>query len=220
MRWFDDMLDTWESLLCLGSVIPWIALSVFLFLVFHNHLRYLAMYSMFSVSAQITFVRSVEDILFCSQARRTCISIRFFSLAIEFPCDVKALRSYEIWHCVHNFCFSLESTKFGANLFSWSLFFLSPRAEKHFALFGQSLVSLWSWQKRERQKKSDSVSSTWRLPVLFRHVTRPNQARSPAPEKGKIWETLGKSSAQSWKPKPGWKEIPSGINTNKFNKSN
>ena len=54
------------------------------------------MYSFFSVSAQITFVRSVEDILFCSQARRTCISIRFFSLAIEFPCNVKALRSYEI----------------------------------------------------------------------------------------------------------------------------
>lgn len=49
------------------------------------------MSSIFSVSAQLTFVRSVEDILFCSEARRTCIPIRFFSLAIEFPCDVKAL---------------------------------------------------------------------------------------------------------------------------------
>lgn len=90
---------------------------------------------------------------------------------------------------------NLNRLSFELASFPGSLFFLSPRAEKHFAFFGQSLVSLWSWQKRERQKKSNSVSSPWRLPVLLRHVTRPNQARSPAPEKGKIWETLGKSSA-------------------------
>lgn len=45
----------------------------------------------FSVSAQINFVRSVEDILFWSEARHTRISIRFFSPAIEFPYDVKVL---------------------------------------------------------------------------------------------------------------------------------
>lgn len=74
-----------------------------------------------------------------------------------------------------------------------SIFFLSPRAEKHFALFGQSLVSLWSWQQ-ESDKRNLIL---WALLGVYQYYLDmlPDQTRLPLPlqRRGRyerLWERV------------------------------